>query len=191
MIQSGAAGSNTVRLFIGIACPPLTRIVAFLKELQIVALNGDSGIRVVDGDNLHITLKFLGPVASSFIGDVAGALDQIGADTKPFTITLAGTGIFKDAFWLGLRPCKHLHELALLINQRLEPFGFAPENRPFIPHLTVARINQRSRVDTEPLLQQFRDEVWASLEVQQIHLYQSVTLPTGVKYSVMHTAKLL
>jgi 2'-5' RNA ligase len=177
------------RLFIAISCPPSGKIADLLKELQILALQSGGEIRVVAENNLHITLKFLGPVSPSSISPIAAAMDQLALNTRPFNLALAGAGIFKDAFWLGVSPCDALNELASIINQKLAPLGFTPETRPFIPHLTLARINRQSRSNPDTWLKQCEVEEWGSLQVQDVHLYKSETLPAGIKYSVLHTAE--
>lgn len=193
MIQPDPAQENTndttCRLFIALACPPLGKIPELLSTLNDAARGPGSGIRVVPEQNLHITLKFLGSLASSSIGDIAATLDQIILTTRPFDITLVGTGVFKDAFWLGIRPCDVLTELSSIINQRLAPRGFVSETRPFIPHLTVARLAHNSDISRLTPLQQWQHETWGSLAVEAVHLYQSTTMPNGVQYSILHTAR--
>ena len=178
-----------LRLFIAIACPPLSKIADLLKELKIIALQSNGEIRVVADSNLHITLKFLGASSPSSIASVTALLDDIAAHTPSFDIALTGAGIFKDAFWLGTSQCTTLTELATAIDQRLAPLGFALETRPFVPHLTVARINQQARTALHSWLQRCNTETWGNLHVREIHLYQSETLPTGVNYSILHTSR--
>jgi RNA 2',3'-cyclic 3'-phosphodiesterase len=179
----------TLRLFIGVACPPLDKVATLLKELQIAALEPNSGIRVIPENNLHITVKFLGSVPSSAVADITAMLDQIAVATKPFAISLFGTGIFKDAYWLGVKPSRPLQELATTLNQRLEPFGFPPETRPYVPHLTVARLEQKARNNFQEWLKQYENESWSNLPVPAVHLFKSTTLPGGVQYSIMHISK--
>jgi len=166
----------------------LDKVADLLKELKIIAAQSAGEIRVVADNNLHITLKFLGSSLSLSITHIAAMLDEVALHTRPFDIALAGAGIFKDAFWLGTSPCNPLTELASSINQKLEPLGFTPETRPFIPHLTLARINQQARTRLHSWLQQCNDETWGSLHVKEAHLYQSETMRTGVRYSILHTS---
>ncbi len=182
------AKDSTLRLFTGIACPSTGTISALLDELQNSAAPYDSGIRVVAESNLHVTLKFFGSVAEARIADITKALDKSASASRPFAMTLAGAGVFNDAFWLGLLPCEQLAALAKDLNRQLEAIGFAAERRPFVPHLTVARTSQRSDLYVESLVEKYRDVVWGGLEVDCIHLFQSTTLPSGIKYSILHTA---
>src|SRR5687767_856699 len=97
-VSSDDCNDIALRLFIGIACPPLDKVADLLKELQLAAPQPASGIRVIPANNLHITVKFLGAVHFSAIAGVTAILDQAAVEAVPFVITLAGAGIFKDAF---------------------------------------------------------------------------------------------
>jgi 2'-5' RNA ligase len=161
-----------------------------LKELHLAALQPKSGIRVVPENNLHITLKFLGTVPSSAIAGITAIMDQVAVEAEQFALTLAGAGIFKDAFWLGAQPCEQLTKLASIIEQGLESLGFQPETRPYVPHLTVARLEQKARRNFLSLLHDYDSEVWGNLQVPAIYLFKSASLAGGVQYSVIHTSEL-
>ncbi|MES2627211.1 MAG: RNA 2',3'-cyclic phosphodiesterase [Pseudomonadota bacterium] len=178
-----------LRLFIGIACPLLSKVENLMKELHSAALEPGAGIKLVATRNLHVTLKFLGSVEASLIRDIANLLDQVAADTSPFDIRLSGIGIFKDAFWLGVTPCEALTALAATIDQQIEPYGFTRRTGPYVPHLTVARLNKKSLADFQSRVRTSNSERWGNLHVQEIHLYQSRTLPEGAQYSIVHTSK--
>jgi RNA 2',3'-cyclic 3'-phosphodiesterase len=183
--------SDVLRLFIGIACPHLAKVAGVLQELRQSVLHPPPEVRIVPENNLHITLKFLGTLQRSSIERIAATLDRLALDTNPFVISLAGAGAFNDALWLGVDPCDSLTKLASLINQQLEPLGFPPEKRPFIAHLTVARLKRKAGPELQTWLEQHQHGSWGSVKVQEMHLYQSETLNTGTRYSILHTAKFM
>lgn len=114
------------------------------------ALGPHPEIRWVPAENLHLTVRFLGHVDDD---RVAGLLEVLTAPLSitPFDIALGSCGAFPRGgnprvIWLGLR--SGLAELASMhdeFNQRLLPFGFEPEARPFNAHLTLARVKETSR----------------------------------------------
>ncbi len=180
--------NKIIRLFTGIACTGLPRVSELLQELEEAAPGLEHGIRVVPEENLHITLKFLGSADSSSIAHIAAVLDQIAESTVPFALRLAGADTFKDAVWLGIESCDAVGRLASAINHGLESLGFRAETRPFIPHLTLARLTQLTGPKLQTWLQQHQHETWDNLLVREIHLYQSETPPTSARYSILHTA---
>jgi 2'-5' RNA ligase len=60
--------------------------------------------------------------------------------------------------------------------------GFAPESRPFRPHLTVARIKVADRRDDWPGLLRDLDAKWPEFQVGRIALWHSVLKPAGPEY---------
>jgi 2'-5' RNA ligase len=96
------------------------------------------GVRFVRSSNYHVTLKFLGEVASP---------DKVLEQLRPlrasaFEVAVRGVGFFPDqraprVFWAGV-DAPSMAGLARLVDQALEGLGFAPE-REFHPHLTLAR----------------------------------------------------
>ena len=109
------------------------------------------GVRVVPAGHIHLTLRFLGDVDSEQAVAVAEALSQVAGRHSGSTLYLGGTGAFPNhtrprVLWVGLagdvRPLLRLHEE---VGKSLSTLGFEEERRRFTPHLTVARIRERTR----------------------------------------------
>ncbi len=215
-ILSGAQTRNTapLRLFIGIACP-CTPLIAELidnlrNESQAAADDLAVGLRVVSPHNLHITLKFIGATAATALPDIIRAMQEAIAGHHAFTLQLRGAGRFQSALWLGVAPNAALSALASALNAALAPLGFAPETKPYRPHLTLARLTPKlhhlgagqpatsaaSQMQPtpafalEPWLTQHQNSHWGTLPVAAVHLYRSDTLPAGVRYTVLSTVPL-
>ncbi|NLA87485.1 MAG: RNA 2',3'-cyclic phosphodiesterase, partial [Clostridiales bacterium] len=92
-------------------------------------------------DNLHLTLAFIGEVAS----DKTGPLLQIAETFKvtPFELRLQGLGRFRrdggDILWLGIAENKTLTSIYSRLYGYITGAGFTIEKRKFTPHLTLAR----------------------------------------------------
>lgn len=103
--------------------------------------------------NWHLTLRFLGNVPAPRIPELATALAQVAF--APFTLAVGRAGAFPArgaprVVWLGLaRGAKECASLAASVDAVLAPLGFAPESRPFAPHLTLARVHE-ARSDDRP-----------------------------------------
>ena len=107
-------------------------------------------VRWVPAENLHLTVRFIGHVDEDGVGPLVEKLTEP-LSIAAFQVALGSCGAFPRGgnprvIWIGLR--SGLAELASMhdeFNQRLLPFGFEPELRPFSAHLTLARVKETSR----------------------------------------------
>jgi 2'-5' RNA ligase len=95
-------------------------------------------------DDFHITLKFLGDLPPAARPDLAAAAAPVAAASEPFEVGLAGAGAFPglhrpSVLWVGVRTSAPLAALAARLDGALAARGYAPERRPYRPHVTVAR----------------------------------------------------
>lgn len=97
-------------------------------------------------EKLHLTLKFLGEIERGRVEDLERATARAAASVSSFDISITGTGAFPPrgvarVLWLGVRD--EAGRLSIL-QRRLEDAcfreGFERDERPFRPHLTIARI---------------------------------------------------
>jgi 2'-5' RNA ligase len=150
-------------------------------------------VRFVRSSNYHITLKFLGEVASPTT--VQEKLREI--SSAAFEIGVRGVGFFPNTraprvFWAGIE-APHIGELALSVDQALGALGFRPEGE-FHPHLTLAR-NGSGR--PRPVRGERPPEAFAQLSgivtsspapefgtmtAREFFLYESRLSPSGPSY---------
>lgn len=135
--------------------------------------------------NWHLTLRFLGETGQ--VGAVADALDKVRA--PGFALRAGTAGFFPSSrsprvVWLGL--CQGAGECAALARQveaALVPLGFAPEARPFRPHLTVARVRRQADDDWRGLAEELSRMRWPTIRVESFSLMHSEPGPEGPEYS--------
>ncbi|MDF2714796.1 MAG: 2-5 ligase [Paenibacillus sp.] len=135
--------SDQPRLFVAVPIP------AELKAKAGAAMNGLKRQlpfkRWVHPDDLHITLKFIGDVAPSTVPAIETALERIAARSNPFALQLSGAGTFgapqaPRVLWAGLGDkLQPLKSLQADVESQLAELGYEPENRPYSPHVTLAR----------------------------------------------------
>jgi len=104
-------------------------------------------IRWVQPENIHLTLKFLGDVAPEKLEIIAAALKDEIKSCERFSMTVNGLGAFPNSnhpriIWIGLNAPPALTELQHYVEQLSSRMGYALEERPFSPHLTIGRIGQ-------------------------------------------------
>ncbi|MBI4400960.1 MAG: RNA 2',3'-cyclic phosphodiesterase [Nitrospirae bacterium] len=160
------------------------------RELR--SLGQDVRIQWVRPDSIHLTLKFLGDIDERLVGDIQQAL-TLAADAQPrFSVEVGGAGAFPDSraprvLWLGLSGhVEALVRLAAEVDRALTALGFPAEAKPYSPHLTLARIKERSRELGKVLSGSgvlAHAAQLGSLEVRAVALMKSDLHPSGAVYT--------
>ena len=129
------------RLFVSIPLP-------FAIRTRLAGLcSGVPGARWVAPENMHITLRFIGPVGGGDAEDIHERLSRI--QSPAFQLTVAGVGCFESsrrvhALWVGINREPHLIRLADKVELAIVRAGLEPERRKFKPHVTLARFRTGS-----------------------------------------------
>jgi len=181
-----------VRCFIAIELPD--ELKAGLNQLQSRLKVGEqAGVKWVDPYSIHLTLKFLGSVAVDRIDEITGAIEEATHGMSPFHLEVRELGVFPNlkrvqVAWVGVKgEVDKLGQLQQRIESNLARLGFAPESRPFTPHLTLARIRDRALPDERQrfgqLIASTRFEAAFTIEVDTINLMKSQLTREGAIYS--------
>jgi RNA 2',3'-cyclic 3'-phosphodiesterase len=135
----------TGRLFIAVS-PGVATQREFDEALQpLQVLTQIAGLRLARPEKRHFTLRFLGQVPDSQRAAICRACAETAAESAPFELMLSAAGAFPRAsrgtvLWVGVgQGAGELVRLAQQLNARLDLLGYPPEQRPFVPHLTIAR----------------------------------------------------
>jgi len=139
-----------IRLFVAIPLPETVRMQ--LSMLQA----GLPGARWIRPENLHLTLRFIGEVPEDLASDIDAALSGLRA--PGFPVRLDGIGDFSrgrhpHSLWVGAVKAEPLMRLQGKIESALVRTGLRPEERKFMPHVTLARLKEVKR---------HRVEAWAA-----------------------------
>lgn len=139
---------------------------------------------VVPADNWHVTLRFIGRMGETSTDRLLAELDQVDLGGR-FDATLGGLGTFPKAskasvLWLGLgRGGEQMTELAETVDRAVDRIGAGAEDRPFVPHLTLARI--RPPEDVRRLIEDIEVPP-IPMPVDEIVVFSSVTAAGGPIY---------
>ena len=128
-------------------------------------------------ENLHITVRFLGDVASALLPGLAQALVEACAAHPVFSLALRGWGAFPDArhastLWAGVDDGEgRLARVVDAVEGAFGRLGIVRERRPFHPHVTVGRC--KGGVDARRALDGWRGHHFGTVAVTALHLYES------------------
>lgn len=135
----------TGNVFVAVV-PPLEVVAALSERLEHLPIPG----RRVPPPNFHVTLRFIGKVDPVSYDRLLAALGTRPL-VEPFRMRLGGLGAFPNprratVVWVGVESDPVLDELAATVEDAVVSAGFDPEERPFVPHLTVARVRPPENV---------------------------------------------
>lgn len=135
----------------------------------------------------HLTLKFLGEVPEADLDAVRQVLSSV--PFEPFTFQAGRGGFFPNSYkpritWVGLKQgAESTTALAGQVEAALIPLGFAPEERPFHPHLTIGRIKKPAKDDWNKLLKPLWKRSWPEIMMDRFVLYSSELAHHGPTYT--------
>jgi 2'-5' RNA ligase len=178
------AGVPGRRIFAAIPLAPDARsaVESLVGAVRASADPGEREVRWVRLDGLHVTLRFIGPTLDPRIAAALEAVRVAASESTPFEVGLAGAGAFPDpirprALWLGIGTgVDELSALTRAIDRELAARGWLVEERPFRPHLTLARsdgVGTGSR--TAARLKMEADGLDVRWNVDRVVLFESVT----------------
>jgi RNA 2',3'-cyclic 3'-phosphodiesterase len=178
---ASVGGDERLRLFLALRLPE--HVLDGLAEWQRRCLRD---VRAVGRDDLHLTLAFLGHRPSSELAGILRELHAAAAAAAP-DLRLAPAR-YRETRSAGMLVLAdeggRVTAVARDVQARLQRLGvFAPEKRPWLPHVTVARFRRQPRLRLEPpALEPFAPSDAAA--------YLSRLRPTGAQYEVLGSVAL-
>ena len=136
-------------------------------------------LKKVKSDNLHVTLVYLGNVDAQTEALIRQEVEHIKA--KPFVLQFEQLAFWKKPRILCLLTQQYDPQILLLVNALksiVQQYGIKVENRPYKPHITLAR---KARKPLEINVQAIE---WPA---DSFCLVESVSTPEGVHYQVLQS----
>jgi len=160
-----------------------------LVKNSLSSLGAD--LKLVEDENLHLTLVFIGEVPESQVTIIKNALKEV--KHRPFKIHLYGAGCFPTCnkprvLWISTKEgSEEMIELYKKIasSLRKERISFE-EERNYVPHLTIARVRSNKNIaKVTKLLEALIDEDFGWVEVREFRLKKSTLTPKGPIYETL------
>lgn len=188
-----------MRLFVGVEinAQVVARIAECLDELRRRVVHRAPRARIswVSPDRLHVTVRFIGEASDSQARKIATSLSPI-LPLDPFEAIFTGIGAFPPhgpprVLWAGIGAgVESFVALEREVTARLDTCGIPSEERPYRPHVTIARVREPAGLRARLLLDEFHDRAFGASFVETITLFQSRLSPKGSVYVPLQSTHL-
>jgi 2'-5' RNA ligase len=184
-----------LRLFFALELPPEVREA--IGRLQPPAsAPGAADYRWVQPELLHVTLAFLGSQPPEALMALHEISERASGASARGTLSVGEPGSFGPAhaprvLWVGLRgDLAALTRLQSSLAAGLRTAGFSLEDRPFAPHITLARRRPNARPGARLEWPPRRRLPSLQVPVESFSLMQSELSPTGPRYTALERFEL-
>jgi 2'-5' RNA ligase len=188
-----------MRLFVAaeISHDSAAAVLELIARLRSTAatLAPRSRITWTTADRLHVTIRFIGHVDDERSDAIRAAL-ALPLAVEPFDMTIAGVGTFPPrgaarVVWAGLTMGRdRLMAIEGMLSERLTRIGVPREERPYSPHLTLARVRDAAGLRSAALVDHVRDMTLGTIRVDAITLFESRLSPKGPTYVALQRTAL-
>lgn len=138
-------------------------------------------------ERLHLTLSFIGQTDAARADAIAASLQHPFAG-PPFGVTIAGLGVFPGrgsprVLWAGIvEGGDRLLDLEKQLRARWARIRVLLDERPYRPHLTLARVRSAAGLRSAALLERLEHTPLGTTQVEAITLFESRLSPKGPTY---------
>lgn len=179
---------KTRRLFLAVSVPEAVRreMIRWTETWRAK----DDGWRWVQPAGIHLTLRFYGETVETLLPELGERISTLAKDHQEFQMLAVGWGVFPNpsrprVIWAGLSGATDVaSSLAARAEADARDLGFQNEERPFHPHLTLARAAREGRPrlpgDPDPAAPEF-----GSIPARQLILFESQLGSGGARYSAL------
>lgn len=170
--------------------------LANLAALQRELVESGADVKLVEPQNLHFTIKFLGEVDAALVAKVTEALSQI--ESPAIKVVYQGVGAFPsishpNVLWVGSdkEGGLLLAKLASMLESRIAHLRVG-DRKPFVPHLTIARVRSgRNKEALIKIINSNTNTVFGEDTLTKIKLKKSDLTPKGPIYTDLYVKTLV
>lgn len=189
---------DLVRTFVALKVPD--HLVAAVRRIQGRArIDMPRGLRWTRPEQAHMTLAFLGDVGAGHLDALGVIVRDIASEIDPFEVHVRSIGGFPRAerprvVWAGVKGdavsiFPELHEKLWARIAPIKPKP-KPDERPFHPHITLARVPGPQPPKLAAWMEKHADWDFGPWQVSEMALIRSVLTPTGPNYETIFETSL-
>ncbi|AQT68357.1 2'-5'-RNA ligase [Anaerohalosphaera lusitana] len=171
----------------------IDRLAAIQKDIA-GRVDLGKGVKWVEPDCIHLTLKFLGEIRDEQVPEICRQVEQAAASFESFQLKVGRIGTFgrpARVLWAGIEKSEPLLKLQESIENAMVKAGFREENRRFSGHLTLCRIkNFSAGKKLQSVLKDYSDTDFGTSWVRSVCVYRSELTSKGPIYTPIMEIKL-
>ena len=161
-----------------------------LAQAQKLLVETGADLRLVEPQNIHITMRFLGSISPGMVEKVYEAMKKV--KFTPFTVEIRGLGVFPSmnyprVVWAGLTEgVDQLKSIFSQLEPQMRALGFEADAYWFSPHLTIARVRSgANKQRLAELVTKKADYEFGTIKADCLRLKKSQLSPKGPTYSTL------
>jgi 2'-5' RNA ligase len=161
-----------------------------LANTQSKLFQTGADLKLVEPQNIHITVRFLGNITPAMVEKIFDAMKQV--QFVPFNVQIKGLGAFPDlryprVIWAGITDgADQLKNVFSQLEPQLRGLGFTPDHKGFSPHLTIARVRSgRNKAQLADFITENANYDFGAINAQYLRLKKSDLTPKGPIYSTL------
>ena len=145
-------------------------------------------------EQFHLTLRFLGDVDASRVGELTEALRGACGGFAPMKLCAKQIGFFPNAraprvLWVGIQDAAgNLPALQMAIVRATAEFGSQPDGKKFAAHITLARLKPLNPSEAATLaaaVDEYAAKVFGEWETATVDLMRSELLRDGARHTLV------
>ena len=161
-----------------------------LAKAQALLVQTGADVKLVETENIHVTMRFLGDINVGMSEKIFAEMKKI--QFTPFNVQIKGIGVFPNlhyprVVWAGITEgADQLRGIFSQLEPQLRGLGFAPDDKGFSPHLTIARVRSgRNKAQLAEFVDENAGFDFGAIRAECLRLKRSVLSPKGPTYSTL------
>ncbi len=145
--------------------------------------------------NFHVTVRFLGEIEPMLTVELERMARRIAGEVPPFDLAIDRLGAFPAperarVIWAGGTAPSEFTKLVAMVNRGLAEFGFPPDRKDAVAHITLGRVKERPDPGVPQALSELERGLNSILHVDRLVLMESVLTPRGAVYNPLFSVRL-
>ena len=161
-----------------------------LSAVQALLIQTGADLKIVEPQNIHITVRFLGDITPDTAEKIYEEMKKI--QFTPFNVRINGVGVFPDlryprVVWAGMTEgADQLKNVFSQLEPRLRGLGFTPDTKGFSPHLTIARVRSgTNKAQLAEFVSKNANYDFGAIKAECLRLKKSDLTPKGPIYATI------
>ncbi len=166
------------------------------QQIECLSAKIDYGVKWVEKENLHITLRFLGDTKEEKMSQLSSALKKVANNHKSTSVSLNKIEVIPNFYrprliWYSVKEQNnYLPALFSELEKELVRLNYKKSDHPLNLHLTLGRIKKRIKADWQEILSQV-NYLTDDINISKIALMKSTLTKTGPIYKELQKFPLI